>query len=40
MKTIQGNFIDEFDITGTALPPKVVEQSQYIVTKKKMSSKK
>ncbi len=40
MKTIQGNFIDEFDITGTALPPKQVEESLYLVTKKKMSQKK
>ena len=40
MKTIQGNFIQEFDITGTALPPQEVEQSIYMVTKKKMASKK
>lgn len=31
LKTIQGNFIEEFDITGTAEPPKVVEESLYLV---------
>ena len=40
MKTIQGNFIEEFDLTGTALPPKEVEESLYLVTKKKMQQKK
>ena len=40
MKTIQGNLTEEFNITGTSLPPQQVEESLYVVTKKKMSQKK